>query len=290
MTRRKGHLPATPKEQRHEDHNDLGGHAAGAARQRAKHPIEVPQGSHVFPTIGQVNCLEEMGSGLLCAATYECSDGETGQLWGDMANHNGRRVLNADSPVATRRGCAIEVNGKASVRWLAGYRPAGASGEMVGLTSSVAAMRPVQRVQLTPTAAEGSLLVWLMERYNITWDEAVEDRCGHIREGHVDRADCERNLSFTLAGYMYYGLTPYARCVVELYEVIYEPQVEADDLGYELLLQRFKEYLSEPVNLPGARHYERQFGEGSGAKRDQCWNLHLDELEAYGIPRTAHDW
>ena len=32
--------------------------------------IEVPQGSGVFPTVGQVDCLEEMGSGRFCAATY----------------------------------------------------------------------------------------------------------------------------------------------------------------------------------------------------------------------------
>ena len=42
--------------------------------------IKVPQGSGVLPTIGQVNCLEELGSGRLCAATYECS-GESGRLW-----------------------------------------------------------------------------------------------------------------------------------------------------------------------------------------------------------------
>ena len=33
--------------------------------------IEVPQGTGVFPTIGQIKCLEELGSGRFCAATYE---------------------------------------------------------------------------------------------------------------------------------------------------------------------------------------------------------------------------
>ena len=61
--------------------------------------IQVPQGSGVFPTVGQVNCLEELGSGRLCAATYECS-GESGRLWGDLANHDGRRAIGEDSPVA----------------------------------------------------------------------------------------------------------------------------------------------------------------------------------------------
>ena len=58
--------------------------------------IEVPQGSGVFPTVGQVDCLEEMGGGRFCAATYECAD-ESGDLWGDLANHDGRRAIGVDS-------------------------------------------------------------------------------------------------------------------------------------------------------------------------------------------------
>lgn len=53
--------------------------------------IEVPQGTGQFPTIGQVACLEESG-GSLCAATYECADGATGELWGDMETHDGGRA------------------------------------------------------------------------------------------------------------------------------------------------------------------------------------------------------
>ena len=251
--------------------------------------IEVPQGSSVFPTIGQVNCLEEIGSGLLCAATYECSDGETGQLWGDMANHNGRRVLNADSPVATRRGCIIDVNGKASVRWLAGYRPAGASGEMVGLTSSVAAMQPVQRVQRTPAAAEGSLLVWLMERYDISWDEVVEDQCGHIQEGHSDRTLCEySNILQRVRAYMHYQLTPYARCVVELAEA-YHRHYHPDDKGNQLYgassgrYGNFSFMIQHPVRISYPQATRAFQHSGLVAKRDQCWNLHLDELRALGL-------
>ena len=98
--------------------------------------IEVPQGSGVFPTIGQVNCLEELGSGRFCATSYECSGGESGELWGDLANHNGRRAIGADSPVANQRDCVITVDGRASARWLTGYRPAGRTGDLVGLTTS----------------------------------------------------------------------------------------------------------------------------------------------------------
>ena len=58
--------------------------------------IKVPQGSGVFPTVGQFDCQEEFGSGRYCAADYECSEGQ-GELWGDLANHNGRRAIGADS-------------------------------------------------------------------------------------------------------------------------------------------------------------------------------------------------
>lgn len=108
--------------------------------------IEVPQGSGVFPTIGQVNCLEESGSGRYCAATYECSGGVSGVLWDDLANHDGRRAIGATSPVANGRDCVITVDGSAAVRWLTGYRPSGRAGELVDLTNSEDALRPVQRV------------------------------------------------------------------------------------------------------------------------------------------------
>ena len=42
--------------------------------------IEVPQGSGVFSTVGQVDCIEEVGSGRWCAATYQCVD-DSGDMW-----------------------------------------------------------------------------------------------------------------------------------------------------------------------------------------------------------------
>ena len=72
--------------------------------------IEVPRGSGVFPTVGQLNCLEEAGSGRFCAATYECAD-ESGDLWGDLANHDGRRAIGVDSPVAVYREGGPELEG-----------------------------------------------------------------------------------------------------------------------------------------------------------------------------------
>ena len=108
--------------------------ALGAAAFAQETTIKVPQGSGVFPTVGQVNCLEDLGSGRLCAATYECS-GESGRLWGDLANHDGRRAIGEDSPVARGRDCTVTVDGRAAVRWLTAYSPAGRDGELVGLTS-----------------------------------------------------------------------------------------------------------------------------------------------------------
>ncbi len=78
----------------------------------------------MFPTIGQVDCLEEMGSGRFCAATYECAD-ESGDLWGDLANHDGRRAIGVESPVARERDCTITVDGKAVIRWFVGFSPDG---------------------------------------------------------------------------------------------------------------------------------------------------------------------
>ena len=139
--------------------------------------IEVPQGSGVFPTIGQVNCLEDAGSGRYCAATYECSGGASGELWGDLANHDGRRAIGATSPVANGRDCVITVDGRAAVRWLTGYRPGGRAGELVGLTASADALRPVQRVERSGAENSGSLLDYLLERYDVTLVELVDMVC-----------------------------------------------------------------------------------------------------------------
>ena len=145
--------------------------------------IEVPQGSGVFPTIGQVNCLEEAGSGRYCAATYECSGGASGELWGDLANHDGRRAIGATSPVANGRDCIITVDGRAAVRWLTGYRPGGRAGEIVGLTTSARALRPVQRVERSAGENGGSMLDYLLERYDTTLEEMVDMECDPLLQG-----------------------------------------------------------------------------------------------------------
>ena len=72
---------------------------------------DVPQGSGAFPTVGQIRCMEEPG-GRYCAATWACGD-ESGVLWGDLPNNDGRRALDVNSPVARDRSCTIEVDGAA---------------------------------------------------------------------------------------------------------------------------------------------------------------------------------
>ena len=152
--------------------------------------IQVPQGSGVFPTVGQVNCLEELGTGRLCAATYDCS-GDSGRLWGDLANHNGRRAIGKDSPVARGRDCTITIDGRAAVRWLTAYSPGGRTGELVGLTTSEDALRPVVRGGSTGTGGGGQpLLDWILNRYNMTITEYTERQCDHLVPGSGAHQAC----------------------------------------------------------------------------------------------------
>ena len=184
--------------------------------------IEVPQGTGVFPTVGQIKCLEELGSGRFCAATYECAD-DSGELWGDLANHNGRRAIGATSPVANQRDCVITVDGKASVRWLTGYRPAGREGELVGLTTSAEALRPV--VQTTGTDDGGrSLLHYILARHDTTLAELVAVdyvACDDVR--YSERTQCiERVVDRALDDINdYVGLVPnnaLTQCLVNTWE------------------------------------------------------------------------
>ena len=129
--------------------------------------IKVPQGSGVFPTVGQVNCLEELGSGRLCAATYQCSEG-SGRLWGDLANHDGRRAINQDSPVARGRDCTITVDGRAEVRWLTAYAPRGRDSELAGLTTQAT------------TQVEASSEPW-----TVSYTKSVTMRAGSVLNRHT---------------------------------------------------------------------------------------------------------
>ena len=200
--------------------------------------IEVPQGSGVFPTVGQVDCLEEVGSGRFCAATYECAD-ESGDLWGDLANHDGRRAIGVDSPVARERGCTITVDGKAAARWFVGFSPDGRNGELVGVTAKHDAEPPViRRVATASGEGSGSFLSWFVERYEIE-DVIGETRdaiCGHIVVDTVHYDNCLK-YSFTpavsqVARAMSWENTPLARCAAEL-AVAYDAKLAADSQDRE---------------------------------------------------------
>lgn len=209
--------------------------------------IKVPQGSGVFPTVGQVNCIEELGSGRLCAATYECS-GESGRLWGNLANHDGRRAIGEDSPVARGRDCTITIDGGAAVRWLTGYSPGGRNGELVGLTTSAEALRPVQSVQWQ-TGEGGSLLDYVLELHHTTLRELVEQECGDVAyrmsndcfAGYVGRAVRAMNLPDDSLG----------RCVVDATEAAYRDEGTGGALSARVM-QRLNDWLwTLPDSLTG---------------------------------------
>ena len=190
--------------------------------------IEVPQGSGVFPTVGQVDCLEELGSGRFCAATYECAD-DSGELWGDLANHDGRRAIGVDSPVARERDCSITVDGQAAVRWFTGFSPDGRNGALVGVTAKHDAEPPVvRRVATGGSGGDGSFLSWYVERYEIE-DVVAEVRhaaCGHFEDGTSHEENCLKydfpRMLGRVARTAAWENTPFTRCATELHVDLYE--------------------------------------------------------------------
>ena len=173
----------------------------------------VPQGSPAFPSIGQVDCLEEVASGRLCAASWTCADGSAGALWGDMGNPDGRRTSGADADIAIKRGCVVTVDGKAAVRWFSGYRPAGRTGPLVGVTAAPGAMRPVVRTSVVGGASDGLLLDWLVQEH-IDLQGLFDRECDHIRDEAADRRrECEAPLRRLVGSLLGYASTEFTRCV-----------------------------------------------------------------------------
>ena len=189
--------------------------ALGASAFAQQTTIQVPQGSGVFPTVGQINCLEDAGSGRYCAATYECSGGVSGELWGDLANHDGRRAIGTDSPVARQRDCVITVDGKAAVRWLTGYSPGGRTGDLVGLTTSADALQPIQRIQQAAGEAHDSLLAYALARYDISIREYVESGCDHIRVEAPEYSGCVLPHYLDVVSAVDVPATPFGKCMIE---------------------------------------------------------------------------
>ena len=176
----------------------------------------VPQGSPAFPSIGQVDCLEEVASGRLCAASWACADGSSGALWGDMGNPDGRRTSGADADIAIKRGCVVTVDGKAAVRWFSGFRPAGRTGPLVGVTAAPGAMRPVVRTSVVGGASDGLLLDWLIDEHGYDVQDMLDRECGHIRDEATEhRRECERRIRRRIGSFVGYASTEYTRCAAE---------------------------------------------------------------------------
>lgn len=241
--------------------------------------MDVPQGSWVFPTLGQVNCLEERGSGRLCAATYECADGESGELWGDMVNHDGRRVIDTDSPVAVKRSCSIEVSGKASVRWLSGYRPEGRTGEVIGLTSFSEAMRPVQVVRREGGFSGGTMLSYVLERAGVTLPEFIETNCGHIAKGHLDRQECDHRLLRQAVDMSERPNTPLVRCVIDAGYEVYGRLPHLGDFTERLFSYP---YIVSLDHVLKTGHSRREYYEDSNFHKN-CLDEANAEIEGLGL-------
>ena len=180
--------------------------------------MQVPQGSPVFPTIGQVDCLEEASSGRLCAATWACADGTSGELWGDMGNPDGRRTTAADSDIAIKRGCVVTVDGAAAVRWFSGFRPAGRTGDLLGVTEAPAAMRPVVRAAASG-ASGGLLLDYVAANHQLTPEAVVGGRCDHIRDDPEfarQKHDCWTGKLASLVDLALHEANPRTICAADL--------------------------------------------------------------------------
>ena len=243
--------------------------------------IEVPQGSPVFPSIAQVDCLEEVASGRLCAATWECADGSAGELWGDMGNPDGRRTTSAGHDVAIKRGCVVTVDGQAAVRWFSGFRPAGRTGGLLGVTTMAAAKRPVVR-STAVGASDGLLLDWLIDEHGYDVQGLLDDECGHIRDEATERRQqCESTLREDLRSLLPVASTEYTRCVGE-YAV---EGVSALEPHHGLTAER--SILGDLLeNLGTDRICRRLYGDAD-SKRDECCALYFAEAERFGVGRVS---
>ena len=119
--------------------------------------------------------------------------------------------------MANKRACTIEVDGKASVSWFAGYRPAGRTGELVGVVGAAESLRPVIRVERT-SANGRSVFDHILQRYETTLPEIVDEECGHIARGHRLYDSCEQEVLLSATSAIEVTDTPFTRCAVEVQE------------------------------------------------------------------------
>lgn len=278
--------------------------------------MQVPQGSDNYATIGQIECLEDEGSGRYCAATWECADGTSGDLWRDMENQNGRRTIVSDHPIANRRDCTVEVDGKAAAQWFHGFRPQGRDGSVVGLANAMDALRPVYKAPETTAMvgdSGGSLAAYILNKTDTTLRKIAEDHCGE-RETARQRRICidQYPIPGQLVTAMTVRATPWLRCVADHFDSIreYDGHERARYLlgmipertgnyrcGHEGWEERI---LCAPdwAYLTGM-HYLARFalaGESRGIDwrgdervdgLEDCWALAEEELESHGLEVEA---
>ena len=252
----------------------------------------------MFPTIGQMDCLEEVG-GTYCAATYECSEG-FGELWGDLPNHNGRRAIGVDSPVARQRNCVITIDGKAEFRWFVGFAPDGRDGELKGLAVATNARSPIVRVERE--AEGGNLLDFILGNYEIDLGAVLDDNCGRDRDSRAF-ATCAWSFRGHLVKARYIQDTPLTRCVVQLsylHARIYFGYGERD-AAWSLLGGRATR-AGRPAHIMGSvtgldrpplpSYFARDFDDyaETRAKLAECESLASADGDEYlpleGVPRT----
>ncbi len=273
---------------------------AGAFGVEAETTFEVPQGSKDFPTIGQINCLEEIG-GTYCSAEWTCGE-ESGELWGDMRNHDGTRSLTVESPVARGRSCFIEVDGLAEVVWFTAHTPAGQNGRVVGLTPVLNPRAPVVRRVVESTASEGSLLRWMADERGLDLAEVRADACKHLNEHATDeqRSNCESFVVHTASAALLVNATPFVQCAVDwMLEHLADVYRDEPEGGYQVDAL-FKQYGGsgtggywladtfgrevvtdwQQCREPTGRPYEHDSSEES---RLRCCGLYREEAERVGF-------
>ena len=178
--------------------------------------IEVPQGSGKFPTVGQINCLEDVG-GRYCSATWTCGT-DDGELWSDMANNDGRRALDADSPVARKRGCTIEVDGAAEAAWYTAYTPAGMDTAPIGLSAVANPPAAVIRRISEPAVQGGSMIDYLIAEHGLDFETAKREACRHLRDDAPPEEwnRCQWAIHINTVTLLSMMAAPFSMCAIDL--------------------------------------------------------------------------
>lgn len=249
--------------------------SSASAQQDHQTRILVPGGSATFPTLGEVHCLEESGSGRYCAATWECGD-DRGDLWGEM--DDGPRTVDPTSPVSTKTGCAIVVDGEASARWFTGYAVASESSTrtVVSVTANHEAETPVVHRIVESSGDAGLLLDWLYEEHGISPQSIYSADCGHIRDGDEyadERRRCWRDSVDQLRLLVNVASNERTQCVANV-----EMSFAAEPTGRDL------DVLGQHIYLLVERiMHDDDHDCSSWTHLSECCTLYKAELERLGV-------